>query len=164
LDRSPGSTLLRGLELGATGIPEARAHTEEVLTGGGAFDRRPKPEESVVLHGALPQVFARLLVVQPEDKGVLLLSSLVVILDHNKSQFLFLEIQLTDLGPEEQADLLIAFENEYSGGRKAKVVFAAILSEHRVHVNTVHIQPLGLVQECRFCLSRCETTARLVLV
>jgi len=82
LHGSPGPTLLGGLELGATGIPEARAHAEEVLTGGGTLYGRPQPEEGVVLHGALPQVLAGLLVVQPEDKRVLLLPAFVVVLDY----------------------------------------------------------------------------------
>jgi len=164
LHGSPGPTLLGGLELGATGIPEARAHAEEVLTGGGTLYGRPQPEEGVVLHGALPQVLAGLLVVQPEDKRVLLLPALVVVFDYNECQFLFLEIQLADLGPKEQADLLISLEDEYASGREAKMVLAAVFSQHRVHVNTVHVQPLGLVQESGLSLGGRETSARLVLV
>lgn len=117
-----------------------------------------------MLNGALPQVLAGLFVVQPEDKGVLLLPALVVVLDHNECQFLFLEIQLADLGPKEQADLLVALEHEYASGRETQVVFATVLAQHCVHVHAIHVQPLGLVQECGFCLGRRETPARLVLI
>ena len=75
-----------------------------------------------MFNGAFPQVLASLLVPQTEHEGVLLqttiaknslnliplkiienlLLPLVIILDHHQGQLLLLEVQLGDLGPEEE--------------------------------------------------------------
>ena len=75
-----------------------------------------------MFYGAFPQVLASLLVPQTEHEGVLLettiaknslkliplkiienlLLPLVIILDHHQGQLLLLEVQLGDLGPEEE--------------------------------------------------------------
>ena len=75
-----------------------------------------------MFYGAFPQVLASLLVPQTEHEGVLLettiaknslnliplkiienlLLPLVIILNHHQGQLLLLEVQLGDLGPEEE--------------------------------------------------------------
>ena len=57
----------------------------------------------MVLDGALPQVFARLLVPKSEYESVFLLEAAVlVVLNHHQGQLLLLEVQLGNLGPEEE--------------------------------------------------------------
>jgi hypothetical protein len=50
-----------------TAVSEAGAHAEEILSGGRTFDRGPEAEERVVLYSTFPQMFASLLVPQPEN-------------------------------------------------------------------------------------------------
>lgn len=78
----------------------------------------------MMFNRTLPQVFARLLVVQTN-----VLASLVVVFDHNQGQLLLLEVELANFGPEEQPDLLDALEHEDAGGRRqSQVIFAAIFA------------------------------------
>lgn len=98
-------------------VTESRPHAEEVLPGILRFHRALKPEKSVVFDSALPQVLGCLLVVKPnaqghqtclrsteetipENKRVLLFSSLVVVLNNHNRKLLLLEIKLRDLWPE----------------------------------------------------------------
>ena len=91
------------MELGPARVPEAGAHPEKVLSGVGPFGGCTQAEESVVFDGALPQVFARLLVPKSEYESVFLLEAAVlVVLNHHQGQLLLLEVQLGDLGPEEE--------------------------------------------------------------
>ena len=156
LDRpaAPRARDERVLELCAAAVAEPRAHPEEVLPGVVALDGRAEAEEGVVLDGALPEVLARLLVAQPEEEGVLLLVALVVVLDHHQGELLLLEVELGDLGPEEEADLGLPLEDEDAGGGEAERVLGTVLAQHRVHVDAVHFQRLGLVQEGRLRLRR----------
>lgn len=128
LDRPPGSVLLRCLELCLARVSEAGAHPKKVLPRRRALDGSAQPKEGVMLDGALPQVLAGFLVVQPKDERVLLLAAVVVVFDHHQGELLLFEIQLADLGPEEKADLLDAFEHQDAGGRQAQMVLAAVLA------------------------------------
>jgi hypothetical protein len=65
----------------------------------------------VVLYRTFPQVFAGFLIRQSENKSMFL----VVFHDH-QGQLLLLEIQLGDLGPEEQANLGLALEHQDTSG------------------------------------------------
>lgn len=65
LDRPPGPVLVGTLIFCSTRISEPGAHPEEVLSGSGALHGGSKTKEAMVLNGALPQVFAGFLVVQP---------------------------------------------------------------------------------------------------
>lgn len=56
--------------------PEAGTQPDEVRSGGLAVAGCAQTEEGVVLHSALPQVFAGARAVQPEHEGVLLLTPL----------------------------------------------------------------------------------------
>lgn len=56
----------------------------------------------MVLHGALPQVLAGLLVTQAKDKCVFPLLPLVIVLHHHQCQLLLLEVQFGNFGPEEE--------------------------------------------------------------
>jgi hypothetical protein len=152
LDAPPRLVVVRALVLRPARIPEPRAHPEEVLSGGGSLDRGSQPEEGVVLDGALPQVLARFLVVQTEDERVLLFAALVVVLDDDQGEFLLLEVELSDFGPEEQTDLLDALEDQDSGGGQAQSVLHAVFAEDGVHVHAVHFQPFRLVQVAEFGL------------
>ena len=57
-------------------VSESRPHPEEALPALGSRDRTFKPEECMMLDGALPQVLTRFLVNQLEHKGMLLFSTL----------------------------------------------------------------------------------------
>lgn len=65
LDAATGSVGLRRLVFGASAVAETRAHAEEVLARVVSLDGSFQPEEGMVFHGTLPQVFGRLLVVKP---------------------------------------------------------------------------------------------------
>lgn len=81
-----------------------------------------------MLDGTFPQVLARLLVVQSKDERVFLLLALFVVLDYDQSEFLLLKVQLGDLRPEEQADLLRSLKHQDSRRCQAQVIFVAVLA------------------------------------
>ena len=45
---------------------------------------------------------------------------LLLVLHHDQSQLLLLEVQLRDLGPEEEADLGLALKHQDPGWREAQ--------------------------------------------
>lgn len=69
-----------------------------------------------MLDGALPEMLARLLIVQPEDECVLLLLSILIVLDDDQSELLLLKVQLGDLWPQEQTNLLDALKYQDASG------------------------------------------------
>jgi hypothetical protein len=81
--------------------PEAGAQANEVGSAGLAIPWCAQAEESMVLHGTLPQVLAGAGAVQAEHERVLLLTSLVIILDHHKGQFALFKIHFGNLRPKE---------------------------------------------------------------
>lgn len=58
--------------------------------------------------------------ISPEHKSVLLLCALVVILDHNQCQLLFLEVQLCNFRPKEKTNLGFSFEYQDTGRRETQ--------------------------------------------
>ena len=74
----------------------------------------------------------RWLVHSPEDECVLplppRLSVVLVVLDHDERQFPPLEVELDDLLPEEEADLLLPFVDQDAGRSQAKRVLGSVFS------------------------------------
>ena len=56
------------------------------------------------------------------------LSAVLVVLDHDERQFPPLEVELDDLLPEEEADLLLPLVDQHSGRSQAKRVLGAVFS------------------------------------
>ena len=105
-----------GLELCPPAVTEPRAKSEETLLDPGWSARSSQSEESVILHSTFPQVLAALLAGQPEDEDVLLLRPVLLLLHHDQGQLLLLEVQLHDLRPEKQTDLLVSLVDENTCG------------------------------------------------
>lgn len=145
LDSATCSILCGGLELCFARIAESGAHAEEVLSRRRTFHGRSKTEECVVFDGALPQMFACFFIVQTEDKSVLHLFAIVVVLNDYQRQFLFLKVQFSDLWPEEEANLGDSFKHQNASRRQTQVVLAAVLAQHCVHINAVHVKPFSFV-------------------
>ena len=73
-------------------------------------------------------MLARLLVVHPENERVLLFVAVIVIFD-NDGEFLLLEVESSEFGPEEQHNLLVIFEHQYGQGSEAQPVLAMVLTQ-----------------------------------
>ena len=76
---------------------------------------------------------ARSFVHSPEDECVLplparLCSVVLVVLDHDERQFPPLEVELDDLLPEEEADLLLALVDQDAGRGQAQRVLGSVFS------------------------------------
>lgn len=108
-----------------------------------------EPEEGVLLDGTLPEVFRGFLRCQVEDESVeldLAIVRLIRIFLHHQRNFLVLEVQLLQLFPQEQSNLLGSIKHQHSLWSQSQSVRVSILSLDYVHIDTVHFDPASLVQ------------------
>ena len=108
-----------------------------------------------------------------KDERVLLLAAGVrVVLGNENGELAPGEHDLLDLGPVEEADLVVTeryglvggvramwlrrcgalFEHEDARGREAELVLVLVAAVDGVHVYAVHLEPFGLVEEGEFGL------------
>lgn len=75
-----------------------------------------------MFNGAFPQVLASLLVPQSEHEGVFLFLPLIIVLNNDQGELLLLEVQLGDLGPEEEPYFCFSLEHQDSGWRETQTI------------------------------------------
>lgn len=101
----------------------------------------------MALHGTLPQVFAAFGAGQLEHKRVLLLTTLVIVLNHNQCESTFFKVQPCDFGPKEETDFVGSFKHQDACRSETECIFSSISALNKVHIHAVQLQPLALVEK-----------------